>query len=643
MNFDIYALYMCVGLISALIIGIIRNRTRATAYKDTVDKTFLWVLLFFIVFCVFDAIWGLIGSQLNAKSPLTYEISTYLFHLLSATSSFIVALYARHFFKLKRKVEKILLIVSSILFVGQLCLLLQNIGTKTFFSIDDNGVYHTGYLRRPAFYLQFLQYVPYMIFAIVYAIYNRRKETGKRKASLYLSGAFFLAIPLIFGILQMLFPDGPFYSAGFAVFSVAIYAIIVTKQRETFLGDFHRVEEQKRSFDAINKALKIAEEANNSKSQFLANMSHDIRTPINGIMGMTSLALQEELTPKTKDYLLKIEKTSQHLLSLVNDVLDMSLIENKQDQIINEDEINLKTVIDNCGSIISGQLINRKIDFKINYINECSHSLVFGDELRLKQIFINILGNSIKFTPDDGEIVFNIKEENVTENHVTYSFSLSDSGCGMSKEFLTHLFEPFQQEKNQARTKYQGTGLGMAITKQLVDLMDGTINVESKQNVGTTFNIVIPFKICKKSTKNALISEKIKENISLEGLRIMLVEDNEINMEIAQTILENSGAIVTPCFNGKEAVDTFLNSNVYSFDAVLMDIMMPVMNGYEATKLIRNSKKDDAKLIPIIAMTANAFENDKKEALLAGMNGHVSKPVDFKLLAEEIYKFAKKD
>lgn len=637
--FDIYALYAAVGFICALVIAIIRNRTRATAYKDTVDKVFLMITVFFIVFCVFDALWGIIGSQWNKESPMLYEISTYIFHTLSAISSFMVCFYGRHFLRLKTKLNRAILIYSSMLLIGQFVLLFQNAGTHTFFLIKSDGTYVPGDLRTLSFILQFLQYFPLALFALIAGIVRYK---NKKNFKLYLSGAFFLMIPLVFGVLQMLFPDGAFYSCGFAVMSVAIYAINVTKQREDYLADYHRVEEQKKSHDAITKALKLAEEANNAKGVFLANMSHDIRTPINGIMGMTELVKNEQMSDKAREYIDKIDKTSHHLLSLVNDVLDMSVIENKHNQIICNEPMNIVCVVDNCGSIISGQLINKDINFKISYLTKIEHGDVYGDQLRLRQIFINILGNSAKFTPDGGTIEFNISEVSTSEDHVKYLFEFKDTGCGMSEEFMKHLFEPFQQEKKSSRTNYQGTGLGMAITKQLVDLMDGTIEVDSKVNVGTCFKIVIPFKICENQIENDAKVQPNSASISIDGLRIMLVEDNDLNMEIAQTILENGGAIVTPCFNGKEAYEKFVSSDPYSFDLILMDIMMPEMNGYEATKAIRNSNKADAKTIPVLAMTANAFESDKKNAALAGMNGHISKPIDFNLLLKEIAKAIRK-
>ena len=640
MNFDIYALYACVGIVSAAFIAIIRNRTRSTAFKNTVDKVFLWIMAFFILFCLFDAAWGLIGSQVSGTSPKLYEISTYMFHFLAATSSFAVCFYGCRFLKLDKRVNLGIFIASCILLAGQYALLFQNIGTHTFFTIDmSNGVYHPGKLRSLAFYLQFLQYTPLAIGALIYGFIRLGK---KKSPSLYLSGAFFLIIPLVFGVLQMLFPDGPFYSLGFALMSVAIYAINVTKQRETYLADYHRIEEQKKSYDAINKALKVAEEANNAKSQFLTNMSHDIRTPINGIMGMTELIKKEEMSPKAKDYVNKIDKASHHLLSLVNDVLDMSLIENKQNYLINNEEMNLKSVVDNCGSIISGQLFNKDIDFKITYDKSCKHFDIYGDELRLKQVFINILGNSVKFTPNRGKIGLLISEVSMVDDVVEYQFLFSDSGCGMSEEFQEKLFEPFQQENNTSRSQYQGTGLGMAITKQLVDLMKGTVEVESHIGIGTTFKIVIPFKTCSKSQTIAAKTKENAEGFTIDGLNIMLVEDNDLNMEIAQTILENAGAKVTTCVNGQEAVDKYRITPEGTFDVILMDIMMPVLNGYDATKAIRGLSKKDAKTIPIIAMTANAFESDKKAATLAGMNGHVAKPIDFNLLLEEISKYIKK-
>ena len=630
MVFDVYILYAYVGVISAFIIGTILNRTRATVYKNTIDKKLCSVFIFFIIFCFFDACWGIIGSQLAPSFPLLYIISSYAFHMLAAFSSVFCSWYAVYYFGFKPKTQKILYAIRITIFAGQMALLLQNIWTNSFFLIDSEGVYHAGFLRRPAFYLQFLQYTPFAVYALVIAI---KEWANKKKRNLHLLGFFFLLVPLLFGVLQMFYPDGPFYSLGFAVFSVAIYSISVTAQREEYLADYSRLQEQKQSQESIQQALNAAKEANNVKSKFLANMSHDIRTPINGVLGIVELAKDEKDSKKLHEYIEKIDNTSHHLLSLVNDVLDMALIENKQDSLLNEEPTSIFTIIDNCQSIISGQLIHRDIYFNVSYDGKITQPNIMVDQLRLKQILINVLGNAIKFTRVGG-IDFVIKQTKASSEMVEFKFTIKDTGIGMSKEFISHIFEPFQQENNaNARTKYQGTGLGMSITKSLVDIMHGNIEITSVANEGSTFFITIPFKISSSPVKNKM--EDAKE-YSIEGLKILLAEDNELNMEIAKTILEKNGAIVTDASDGQIAVETFTNSNIGAFDLILMDIMMPNLNGYEATGAIRKLDREDAKTIPIIAMTANADDESKKEAIASGMNGHIAKPIDFSNLSKMI-------
>lgn len=635
--FDVYTLYAYTGLFCAFIIAIILNRTLTTAFKQSVDKHLVRVFIFFIIFCLIDAIWGLIGFTVYDEAPLVYEISTYLFHIFAALSSIVISIYAVHYFKIKAPYKTYIDIYRLVIFVIQIGVIITNIimkfaGSKFWFYIDNEG-YHTvklgigditnlGYIiRYCVFALQFLQYVPFIVFALIKGFKNLKAPEFQGKRGIrYISGAFFLAIPLVFGTLQMLYPDGPMYSFGFAIFSIAIYSINVTRQREEFLKEYHEVS--------------AAQEANTAKQNFLANMSHDIRTPINGIMGLTNLAKDEKDPEKIHDYIDKIDKSSQHLLSLVNDVLDMTRMENMQESLLNEDKIDIRTVVDNIKSIIGGQLVNSNVDFNVEFVPEPTNPFIIGDELRLKQIMINILGNSVKFT-QEGSINLKIIENTPVDGFVKYDFLFEDTGIGMSREFMKVIFEPFSQEKKGARSNYQGTGLGMSIVAQLVKLMKGTISVDSELGKGSQFIVSIPFKI---SEQKEIKTVEPTNNFSMEGIKVLLVEDNELNMEIAETILGQYGAIVTTATDGQIALDTFAQNKPDTFDIILMDIMMPNMNGYEATEAIRKLDREDAKIIPIIAMTANAFDEDKKKALASGMNGHIAKPIDFKALLSEVSK-----
>lgn len=394
-----------------------------------------------------------------------------------------------------------------------------------------------------------------------------------------------------------------------------------------------------RQKDEANRLLQTAAEeansANQAKSDFLSHMSHDIRTPINGIMGMTDIALKNlGNDEKVLDCLQKINGSSKHLLGLINDVLDMSRIESGKTQ-VNHESFDLRTCIDNCASIIGGQLATRNMEL-IREIEPFQHPFVIGDELHLRQVFINILGNSVKFTPDGGKIYFRAIEKEHTEEKALFRFELADTGIGMKEEFLPRIFEAFAQEDGGTRTTYKGTGLGMAITKKFMDLMGGTITVKSQLNVGTEFVIELWMDIDREVDHNESLADF---HVNLTGMRALLVEDIELNLEIAQCILEEEGAIVTPAMNGQEAVDIFCSHPAGTFDLIIMDIMMPVMDGITAAKKIRAFQRPDAKTIPIIAMTANAYEEDIQKTHEAGMNAHLSKPIDIDMVLKTLGSF----
>jgi CheY-like chemotaxis protein len=296
--------------------------------------------------------------------------------------------------------------------------------------------------------------------------------------------------------------------------------------------------------------------------------------------------------------------------------------------------MNINTLIDNCASIIEGQLLTRILTLNID-ARDLKHTSLIGDELRLRQIFINILGNAVKFTPDGGTIIFHAEEISVEGKTVVYRFEFEDDGIGMSEEFQEHIFEAFSQEDGGSRTTYVGTGLGMSITKQFVEMMGGTITVKSKLSEGSTFTVEIPFEYVEEEKKEET-AQAVK---SLKGLKVLLVEDNELNTEIAVEILEDEEVVVSTACDGQEAVEVFEGAPEGSFDMILMDIMMPRMNGYEATRAIRASDHPDAKKIPIVAMSANAYAEDVAEALSSGMNAHVAKPIDVHHLFEVMSQY----
>ena len=389
---------------------------------------------------------------------------------------------------------------------------------------------------------------------------------------------------------------------------------------------------------AAEEAFQVAQEANRSKSSFLANMSHDIRTPMNAIIGMTSL-IRYDAGDKGKviEYADKIDTSSQHLLGIINDVLDMSKIEAGK-TVFRYSDFSIVDFIQELDTIFHSQIYEKKQTLAIIKEN-IRHEWVNGDRVHLMQIFSNLLSNAIKYTQEGGEIQLLAEEcESKSSVYAKYRFLVSDNGMGMSADFKDTIFDTFTREENSMTNKIQGTGLGMAITKNLVDSMGGTIEVESEPGQGSCFEIFMDLKIAEERAVSLALQAETDEqdgNI-LQGMRFLCAEDNEINAEILTELLKIEGAECTICENGEEILKAFEQSAPGDYDMILMDVQMPVMNGYEATKAIRRSSHELAKTIPIIAMTANAFSEDIQHSLAAGMNAHVSKPVEMKVLEKTI-------
>ena len=383
-------------------------------------------------------------------------------------------------------------------------------------------------------------------------------------------------------------------------------------------------------------AAKKAEAANEAKTEFLQRMSHDIRTPINGICGFVNMAdhYADDIKKQT-EYRTKVKEASNLLLELVNDVLDMSKLESGE-IVLEEIPFNLSSIFKEVFVVIEQMASEQNIQIEWEK-KEIIHRDFIGSPGYVKRVMMNILSNAVKYNRENGHIYISCMEiPSKQPEMTTMEFVCRDTGIGMTEEFQKCVFEPFAQEHTGSRTKFAGTGLGMSIAKNLIEKMGGSISFESKEGAGTTFVIQVPFKIdpdADKREEQRDVSEK-----SIKGLHILLAEDNELNMEIAEFVLQNVGADVTKAWNGQEAVELFRKSEPGGFDIILMDIMMPVMNGYEATKMIRSLDREDAKTIPIIAMTANAFTEDRLKAKEAGMNEHIVKPLDVELLIKVIHK-----
>ena len=396
--------------------------------------------------------------------------------------------------------------------------------------------------------------------------------------------------------------------------------------------------ELRQAKQAAEEAFQVAQEASRSKSSFLANMSHDIRTPMNAIIGMTSL-IRYDAGDKGKviEYADKMDTSSQHLLGIINDVLDMSKIEAGK-TVFKYSDFSIVDFIQELDTVFHSQIYEKQQNFTIIKEN-IRHEWVTGDRVHLMQIFSNLLSNAIKYTQEGGEIQLLAEEcEAKSSAYAKYRFLVSDNGMGMSADFQNTIFDAFTRAENSMTNKIQGTGLGMAITRNLVEAMGGTIDVESELGQGSCFEVLIDLKIAEDRTVALAAQEETDEqdgNI-LQGMRFLCAEDNEINAEILTELLKIEGAECTICENGEEILNAFEQSVPGDYDMILMDVQMPVMNGYEATKAIRRSSHELAKKIPIIAMTANAFSEDIQHSLAAGMNAHVSKPVEMKVLEKTI-------
>ena len=423
----------------------------------------------------------------------------------------------------------------------------------------------------------------------------------------------------------------------YGIFVTILMTIKAKSNQQYELIQKQREEEYKKE---LEKSAREAKKANIAKTEFLQRMSHDIRTPINGIRGMVEVGdYYKDNLVKQAECRKKIWEASGFLLELINEVLDMGKLESEE-VILEERSFNFFGLFKEIRMVIEKQAKERGIQIIVHKYRVIHENLI-GSPLHVKRVVMNILTNAIKYNKDNGKIIMEFQEVQEDQDTVRIQFKCKDTGIGMSESFQKKIYEPFAQEKVGARTVYGGTGLGMPITKSLVEKMGGTISFESEQDVGTTFDIEIPFQIDHNKQCEEHKKKEVKET-SIKGVNVLLAEDNELNMEIAEFVLESAGAKVIKAFNGKEALEIFKASEQGEIDVILMDVMMPVVDGLEATRYIRRSNKENARDIPIIAMTANAFTEDRRRVLEAGMNEHLAKPLESEVLIEMIAKYCGK-
>ena len=501
--------------------------------------------------------------------------------------------------------------------------------TKIVYYFDENNHFHRGPLG-----LMFLIITIGYILLFVYYVIKERKNDKKMNSSILFLIAFFIIFSTIMSTIYDIEWMGRLsivYGTVFCLFAIDInklqQAIYVLKENEELKNTLKELEEVK----------KKAEVANEAKTTFLLNMSHDIRTPMNGIIGMLDIAdrFPNDLD-RQNECRKKVKTASNILLELVNDVLDRSKLESGE-VVLEHIPFDLKDVIKDIRESLSKQEEDAGVQIIESSFN-VEHTKLIGSPLHLKRIYMNIISNAIKYNKENGKIYLFLEETKFDGHDATIEFTCKDTGIGMSKEFMEHIFEPFAQENQTARTSYNGTGLGMSIVKSIIDKMDGAIEVDSQKDKGSTFVVSIPIEI---NRSHVIEKHEDEMNYSIDGLNILLVEDNELNMEIAEFLLNEHGANVTKAYNGKEAIDIIQKEN--NIDVILMDVRMPVMDGYQATKEIRQYEVKTKKgRTPIIAMTANAFVEDKLKAKEIGMDGYISKPLDEKLVIKTISDLVKK-
>ena len=501
--------------------------------------------------------------------------------------------------------------------------------SKIVYYFDENNHFHRGPLG-----LIFLIITIGYILLFVYYVIKERKNDKKMNSSILFLIAFFIIFSTIMSTIYDIEWMGRLsivYGTVFCLFAIDVnklqQAIYVLKENEELKNTLKELEEVK----------KKAEVANEAKTTFLLNMSHDIRTPMNGIIGMLDIAdrFPNDLD-RQNECRKKVKTASNILLELVNDVLDRSKLESGE-VVLEHIPFDLSDVISDIKESLSKQSEDAGVQIIESSFN-VEHTKLIGSPLHLKRIYMNIISNAIKYNKENGKIYLFLEETKFDGHDATIEFTCKDTGIGMSKEFMEHIFEPFAQENQTARTSYNGTGLGMSIVKSIIDKMDGAIEVDSQKDKGSTFVVSIPIEI---NRSHAIEKHEDEKNYSIDGLNILLVEDNELNMEIAEFLLSEHGANVTKAYNGKEAVDIIQEKN--NIDVILMDVRMPIMDGYQATKEIRQlGVRTKKSRTPIIAMTANAFVEDKLKAKEVGMDGYISKPLDEKLVIKTISDLVKK-
>ena len=599
-------MYSVIGILAALVL-LITNRdalwTRDGAEFTPTQKCYRSFLLGVLAYYITDALWGILDAA-GLTAVLFADTTVYFCAMVAA-----VLLWTRYVISYLDGIGsfgKVLYYIGNIFFWCGIAVIALNLVWPVLFWFDDAGAYHAGVARYITLAVQIVMF----LLTTVYTLRATAGAEGTERLRNMAIGFFGIAMMALIAA-QIFYPLLPLYSIGYMLGTCLLHSFVVEGEKE----------ENRRELERANKA----------KTAFLNSMSHDIRTPMNAVIGFTALA-RDSIDDKDRvaDYLDKIDISGQHLLSLINDVLDMSRIESGRMD-LEETEVDLRATISDLTAIIRQDAEDKQLRLTVD-TDGIVHERIVTDRLRLEQIFLNILSNAVKFTPPGGTVEFIATERPGEDGGAVFEFRVKDSGIGMSEEFREKIFDAFTREQTSTVSGIQGTGLGMAITKNIVDMMGGSISVESEPDKGTEFTITIPCRICEGRGSG----ETAGKEADFTGKSVLLVEDNMMNRMIAEEILKTAGFTIDTAGDGEEAVEKMETAPAGSYDVILMDIQMPKMDGYEAAGVIRAMEDGAKSSIPIVAVTADAFEEDRQKAIAAGMDAHLAKPYDIPKMMETL-------
>ncbi len=610
--------YSIIGILAAVILLITnQDLIRKGRVFTQAQRTYRTFLIGVMAYYITDLLWGILDE--HHLITLLYADTSVHFAAM-ATAVMLWTKYVIEYLNGGTRFEKVLFVVGRCFLWFELIVILINFFYPILFSIDENGVYHAHIARYLTLTIQILMF----LLTSIYTLFITSKSHGSVKIRHLTIGLFGIAMIALI-TFQVFYPLMPFYAMGYMLGTCLLHSFVMEDEKEEYRRE-------------LQKALAEAEHANQAKTAFLSNVSHEIRTPMNAIIGLNNIAMNDpSASDQVKDYLVKIGASSQHLLEIINDILDMNRIESGR-MTIKKEEFSLNKALEQVNTIISGQCHDKGILYQYEK-SEKMDDYYIGDAMKLKQVIINILGNAVKFTQKGGTVRFLVEESARNERMTTVRMIFTDTGIGMSEEYLPHIYDAFSQEDASSTSKYGSTGLGMPITKSLVELMNGNIEVTSKKGVGTTFTVTVTLERSDGKEAGSITPRAKSDPDKSKDRRILLAEDVSINAEIMMAVLSSRGIVADHAEDGKIAVSLFADHEPGYYDAILMDMRMPEMDGLEATKAIRSLDREDAKNIPIIALTANAFDEDVQRSMQAGMNAHLSKPVEPDLLFEELEKF----